>query len=93
MDARKRMDLQINTDMDIKKINELMAHKEWTAMLGALSEGTHTLQFENVLKIRSCKAVAYDINSNHTGRTYYFKVNKKTLTVIITVIGKNEDGE
>lgn len=71
--------------MDIRRINELMAGNEWTAMLRELPDGPHTLQFPNIGAIKSCKAVAYDLNSDNMGRKYCFNVKKETLTVVITV--------
>ena len=71
--------------MDIKKINDLMEKSSWTAMLAELPVGKHTLQFPDVDAIRSCKARAYDINSDHVGRRYTFNVNKSERTADITV--------
>ena len=71
--------------MDIKKINELMAKSKWTAMLGALELGVHTIQFPTLESLKSCKAIGYAINSDHSGRQYRFSVNKKQLTAIIKV--------
>ena len=72
--------------MDIKRINELVAKSSWTAMLKELPAGKHTLSFPNVNAIKSCKAIAYDMNSDNNGRKYRFFVEKKELSVTITVI-------
>ena len=83
--------------MDIKKINALIAEKRWTEMLKELPAGQHTIPFPNVEAIRSCKAVAYSINSDNKvreeGNTYLFNVDKSELSAIITVseLKKNEE--
>ena len=71
--------------MDIKKITELQAGKQWTAMLSSLPPGNHTLSFESLDDIRSCKAVAYSINSDNIGRRYTFNVDKAGRTAVIKV--------
>jgi hypothetical protein len=76
--------------MDIVTITRLIADKEWTKMLKSLPEGEHTLPFRDVKDIRSCKAIAYDINSNGpSGRKYYFNVDKRNLTVRIRVLNND----
>lgn len=65
---------------------KLVDAKNWTAFLAALEPGTHTVKFPSVDSIKSCKAVAYDINSDKRGRTYTFKVNKDTCSAAITVV-------
>lgn len=72
-------------DMDIKKITELMAVPRWRDMLRELPPGKHTLPFASINAIKSCKATAYDLNSDNSGRKYYFNVNKENLSVVITV--------
>lgn len=71
--------------MDIKKINDLLAAREWTAMLRELPEGEHTLLFPDVEAIASCKAVAYSLNSDRKGRRFTFNVNKGELTAVVKV--------
>jgi len=71
--------------MDIKKINELMSESKWTDMLKELPVGKHVLSFPNVEAIKSCKAIAYSINSDRKGRRYTFCVNKAELTAIVNV--------
>ena len=71
--------------MDIKRINELMADNKWTAMLAELPMGKHTLHFPDVESIKSCKAIAYSINSDRKGRRYTFNVDKEELSVIVNV--------
>ena len=71
--------------MDIKKITELQAGRQWTDMLSSLPPGNHTLSFESLRDIRSCKAVAYSINSDHIGRRYTFNVDKAEKTVVVKV--------
>jgi len=75
----------INSQMDIKKITDLIADKKWTAMLAELPEGEHTLPFESVDDIKSCKAIAYSINSDRTGRRYTFNVDKAERTAVVKV--------
>ena len=75
--------------MDIKKITDLIAGRRWTAMLAELPVGDHTLSFESLDDIRSCKAIAYSLNSDRTGRRYTFSVNKSERTAVIKV---EEDG-
>jgi len=75
--------------MDIKRINELMSESKWTDMLKELSVGEHTLSFPSVDAIKSCKAVAYSINSDKVGRRYTFNVDKGERVVTIKV---SEDG-
>lgn len=71
--------------MDIKKTLELIAEKKWTAMLGELPVGKHVLPFPSVDDIRSCKAIAYSLNSDRKGRRYTFNVDKAELSVVINV--------
>lgn len=71
--------------MDIKRINELMADSKWKAMLRELPAGVHTLSFPSVGAIKSCKAIAYDMNSDNNGRRYTFNVDKGELVVVIKV--------
>jgi len=75
--------------MDIKKITDYIAESKWTAMLRELPVGTHTIPFPNVEAIRSCKAIAYAINSDNKakneGNLYYFGVDKMNLAVEIRV--------
>ena len=79
------------TTMDIKKITELIAGRRWTAMLAELPAGDHTLCFESLDDIKSCKAVAYSINSDNIGRRYTFNVDKATKTVVIKVEDDGND--
>lgn len=81
--------ISIDIDMDIKKITELIAGRRWTAMLAELPSGEHTLSFESLDDIRSCKAIAYSLNSDRTGRRYTFNVDKSERTAVIKV---EEDG-
>ena len=64
----------------------LINNKRWTEFLNSLEVGEHTFTFPSVPDIRSCKSVAYDINSSKTGRAYYFKVNKDEKKVVISVV-------
>ncbi len=75
----------IDSTMDIKKITDLIAGRKWTAMLAELPEGEHTLSFESVDDIKSCKAIAYSINSDRKGKRYTFIVDKPERTAIIKV--------
>ncbi len=66
----------------------LINNKRWTELLNSLEVGEHTFTFPSIPDIRSCKAVAYDINSNKTGRAYYFNVEKSEKKVVITVVAQ-----
>lgn len=71
--------------MDIKKINEFMSQSRWTDMLKELTPGKHILPCPSVDAIRSCKAIAYSLNSDRKGRRYTFHVDKAKLSVTINV--------
>ncbi len=71
--------------MDLYTLNNLVAERQWTELLRALPEGETKLGFPDLSALNSCKAVAYSINSDKTGRSYYFKVNKDERSAIITV--------
>lgn len=71
--------------MDIKKINELIKGRQWTALLKELPAGKHTIPFPDVDSIKSCKAVAYSLNSDKKGWKYTFNVDKSELSVVISV--------
>ena len=66
-----------------------MADRQWTAMLAELPAGEHTIEFNDVADIRSCKAVAYALNSDNRAmgrsRCYKFNVDKMELSVTIIV--------
>ena len=66
----------------------LINNKRWTEFLKSLEVGEHVFTFPSVPDIRSCKSVAYDINSSKTGRAYYFGVNKDEKKVVITVVAQ-----
>ena len=63
----------------------LINEKRWTEFLHSLPVGEHIFTFPSIPDIKSCKAIAYDINSNKTGRAYYFNVVKSEKKVTITV--------
>ena len=63
----------------------LINNKRWTEFLNSLEVGEHTFTFPSIPDIKSCKAIAYDINSNKIGRAYYFNVVKDEKKVTITV--------
>ena len=71
--------------MDIIKICKLIESREWTAMLAELPAGKHTIKFPDVESIKSCKAIAYSLNSDKKGRRYTFNVDKEELSVTINV--------
>lgn len=71
--------------MDILKINTLISERKWTELLGQLPEGETTIGFPSINLLKSCKARAYDINSDKIGRRYTFKVDKSTVSAVITV--------
>jgi len=64
----------------------LINQKRWTEFLQSLEVGKeNTFTFPSLPAIKSCKTVAYEINSNRTGRTYSFRINKGEKKVEITV--------
>ena len=67
------------------ELYRLINEREWTRFLGELPLGESIFTFPDKKHIASCKAVAYDINSDKTGRTYTFNVNKGNMTVRINV--------
>lgn len=64
---------------------KLVDQGKWTDFLNSLEAGIFTVRFPSLEAIKSCKAVAYDINSNKRGRTYAFSVDKDTCSAEITV--------
>ena len=72
--------------MDIFRINSLVENKKWTELLETLPDGEHKIAFRSVKDIKSCKAIAYDINSDKNGRNYRFRVDKNDIcaTIIVT---------
>ncbi len=73
--------------MNTFELYSLINQKKWTEFLGALPVGEHKMAFPSVAAIKSCKAVAYSINSDKIGRRYTFNVNKDERYAIITVSG------
>ena len=64
----------------------LIEQKQWTAFLKGLEPGEHTFLFPSVYDIRSCKAIAYSLNTDGLGRKYFFSVNKSERKVTIKII-------
>ena len=64
---------------------KLVDQGKWTDFLNSLEAGIYTVRFASLEAIKSCKAVAYDINSDKRGRTYAFSVDKGTCSAEITV--------
>ena len=64
---------------------KLIKEKKWKAFLQGLDPGEHTFLFASVKDIKSCKAIGYDMNSDDTGRQYYFSVDKAVCRVSITI--------
>lgn len=64
---------------------KLINQKRWTEFLKSLDVGVHTFTFPSVADIKSCKAIAYSLNSDMLGRAYYFNVDKKEKQAVITV--------
>lgn len=71
--------------MDTFELYSLINQKKWTEFLVSLSVGSHKIAFPTIADIKSCKAVAYSINSDKTGRRYNFNVDKDEKTAVITV--------
>jgi len=74
--------------MQTHELYGLILNKKWTDFLKSLEVGEHTFTFPSIPDIKSCKATAYDINSNKTGRAYYFNVVKDEKKVTITVVAQ-----
>lgn len=72
-------------DMETFELYSLINQKRWTEFLGVLPIGSHTIAFPSLADIKSCKAVAYAINSDKSGRRYKFNVDKDERRVNITV--------
>jgi len=64
---------------------KLVDSRQWKEFLNALEPGVSTVKFPTLEAIKSCKAVAYDLNSDRKGRTYTFKVDKPSCSAEITV--------
>lgn len=60
-------------------------------MLAELPIGEHILSFESLDDIRSCKAIAYSLNSDRIGRRYTFNVDKAGRTAVIKVEENGND--
>lgn len=71
--------------MEQHELYRLIYDREWKMFLNCLPLGESIFTFPDKKHIASCKAVAYDINSDKTGRTYTFNVNKGNMTVRINV--------
>lgn len=64
----------------------LINQQKWTDLLKNLEDGEHTFSFPSIADIKSCKSVAYTLNTDGLGRKYAFRVpDKSKKTVIITV--------
>ena len=64
----------------------LINRKQWTEFLTGLDEGEHTFSFPSIDHIKSCKSVAYTLNTDGKGKRYAFRVpDKANKMVIITV--------
>ena len=70
---------------------DLIDKKKWKAFLMGLDPGDHTFRFPSINDIKSCKAIGYDMNSDDTGRQYYFSVDKAELYVGITIKEEKKD--
>lgn len=68
---------------------KLVDSRRWKEFLNSLDSGVSTVKFPTLEAIKSCKAIAYDMNSDKCGRTYTFKVDKASCSAEITV---REDG-
>lgn len=68
---------------------KLVDSRQWKEFLNGLDSGVSTVKFPTLEAIKSCKAIAYDMNSDKRGRTYTFKVDKASCSAEITV---REDG-
>ena len=64
---------------------KLVDQGKWTDFLNSLEPGVYTVRFPSLQAIKSCKAIAYDINSDKRERAYAFRVDKDTCSAEITV--------
>lgn len=71
--------------MTDKEIKTLISECKWSELLKGLPQGTHQLFFPSNDAIRSCKAVAYNLNSDRMGKTFQFKVDKEHCFVNLTI--------
>lgn len=71
---------------------QLIEERKWTAFLKGLDPGEHTFLFPSIKDIKSCKAIGYDMNSDNTGRAYFFKVDKAERKITINVEDKSNEG-
>lgn len=71
--------------MEAFELYQLVNQKRWTELLGSLPVGCHIITFPSLADIKSCKAVAYSINSDKSGRRYTFNVDKDEKRVSINV--------
>jgi len=68
------------------EIYTLIQEKRWTELLRGLEPGEHELAFPSLNDIKSCKATAYEMNSNNGGRLFRFHVDKRASKVTLKVI-------
>ncbi|MCQ2142268.1 MAG: hypothetical protein MJY83_07975 [Bacteroidales bacterium] len=71
--------------MTEKDIKALIQESKWSDLLKGLPIGTHQLFFPSNHAIRSCKAVAYSLNTDRIGKTFRFKVDKEHCFVTLTI--------
>lgn len=67
------------------EIHKLIKERRWTELLRGLELGENELAFDSVQDIASCKAIAYSMNSDRSGRIYNFRVNKGDKKAVIIV--------
>lgn len=71
--------------MEVFEQYSLINQKRWTDFLKGLDIGEHTFSFPSIADIKSCKSVAYTLNTDRLGRIYGFEVDKGEKKAVITV--------
>lgn len=84
-DERKRMWFVTEKIMQTFEQYNLIKQKRWKEFLSSLENGEHTFLFPSVPDIKSCKSVAYTMNTDELGRIYSFVVDKHEKRIEITV--------
>ena len=63
----------------------LINQKKWTTLLTGLPAGEYVFTIPSVADIKSCKSVAYSLNTDKIGKKYSLQADKDNLKLTITV--------
>ena len=74
-----------NKVMETFETYSLIGQKKWTAFLTSLEFGEHSFCLPSIAAIKSCKAVAYSLNTDGLGRRYSISADKATKKVTIAI--------